>query len=184
MSDFTFMLTEEERDYLNDLVRLSIESQLSGEGPDTPPEPPTEKLKREHGAFVTLKLDGDLRGCIGHVQGDGPLYQTIWDMARAAAFRDPRFGPLTSEEWSRVETEISVLGPINFCRDPNAIEIGRHGLIVNRGEKSGLLLPQVAVEWGWTKDQFLRQVCQKAGLQPDAWNKVGTHVYWFEAVIF
>ena len=184
MPSFIFMLENQEKAYLKELVRQSITARLEGDDAATPPEPPTAKLKRELGAFVTLKQNGRLRGCIGNVHGRGPLYETIWDMARAAAFNDPRFPALTAEEFDELDVEISVLSPVEPCRDVNSIEVGRHGLIVHRGAHQGLLLPQVPVEWGWDREQFLRQTCLKAGLAEDAWNKAGTDVYWFEAVVF
>lgn len=182
---FRFSLTDQEKSYLKDLVRLSIASRLKpGGGPATPPEPPTEALRAKLGAFVTLELNRRLRGCIGHLMGSGPLYQTVWSMAQAAAFEDPRFSPLTPREFAEVEIEISILSPITPCPDVDKIEIGRHGLIVRRGFQSGLLLPQVAVEWKWSRTQFLEQTCRKAGLPPDAWRQKDTEILWFEAEVF
>ena len=94
MSDFRFELTDEEKSYLRDLVEQSITSKFNPDDTTGPPEPPTEQLREELGAFVTLKLGGHLRGCIGNVQGAGELFRTVWDMARSAAFQDPRFPPL------------------------------------------------------------------------------------------
>jgi AmmeMemoRadiSam system protein A len=182
---FRFALTDGEKSYLKDLVRLSIASRLKpGGGPETPPAPPTETLRARFGAFVTLKIGGRLRGCIGRLMGAGPLFETVWGMARAAAFEDPRFPPLTPQEFAEVEVEISILSPITPCPDVDKIEIGRHGLIVRRGFQSGLLLPQVAVEWKWDRTRFLEQTCRKAGLPPDAWRKPGTEILWFEAEVF
>lgn len=183
MGSFAFMLGESEKKYLKDLVALSIRSKLDGEEPEIP-VPPTDKLRRTVGAFVTLKLDGRLRGCIGNIQGGGELYETIWNMARSAAFSDPRFPELTDEEFDKVEVEISVLSPIRECQDFNAVEVGVHGLIVQRGGNTGLLLPQVPVEWGWDRKTFLKQVCLKAGLAEDSWSLAGTRLFWFEAVVF
>ncbi|MEF2145702.1 MAG: AmmeMemoRadiSam system protein A [Desulfovibrionaceae bacterium] len=180
---FVFMLSDEEKRYLRDLVRVSIGTKLKGEDAE-PPAPPTEKLREAYGAFVTLTLDGRLRGCIGNVQGSGELYRTIWDMARSAAFSDPRFPPLTAEEFGQIEHEISVLSPVEPCRDANEIVVGRHGLIVQRAGRSGLLLPQVPVQWGWDREKFLRQTCLKAGLSEDSWRMAGTGLFWFEAVVF
>lgn len=184
MSDFHFMLSDDEKSYLKDLVATSIRSELTGEGPETPAKPESHKLTKELGAFVTLSIEGRLRGCIGNVQGNGELYKTIWNMARAAAFQDPRFPPLTEEELESVDVEISILSAINYCRSPEQIEVGHHGLIIQRGTHSGLLLPQVAVEQGWDKYQFLANACRKAGLPEDAWNKAGTNIFWFEAEVF
>lgn len=185
MSDFRFELTDGEKQYLKNLVIQAISSGLGiGDGPHTPPEPPTEKLRGHLGAFVTLKLHGSLRGCIGNVYGAGELYRTVWDMALSAAFRDPRFPPLTKGEFHTMEYEISILGPIEPCPDPARVEVGRHGLIMRRGGRSGLLLPQVPVEWDWDRETFLSQTCAKAGLPRDAWQEADTEIYWFEAEVF
>ncbi len=183
--NFRFSLTDEEKDYLKDLVSLSIASKLNGSDDGSEiPEPPTDHLRENFGAFVTLTKSRELRGCIGNVQGTGPLYKTIWNMARAAAFEDPRFPPLTIDEFEGIRFEISILSPISVCPDPEQIEVGRHGLIVRRGTNSGLLLPQVPVEWDWDRRQFLEHTCQKAGLEPTAWQQPETHILWFEAVVF
>ncbi len=149
MNDFRFALTDEEKSYLKDLVVRSVSFGLDpSDGPFGPPEPPTDKLRERLGAFVTLKLGGSLRGCIGNVQGSGELFRTVWNMARSAAFEDPRFPPLTEGEFPALEYEISILSPIEPCPDPERVEVGRHGLIMSRDGRSGLLLPQVPVEWG------------------------------------
>ncbi|MBU1040925.1 MAG: AmmeMemoRadiSam system protein A [Proteobacteria bacterium] len=184
MDSFHLSLSAEEQSYLKDLVRLAIASQLTGRGPATPPEPATELLKSELGAFVTLKRGGNLRGCIGNLVGRGPLYQTVWNMALAAAFQDPRFNPLTVAEMDGLELEISIMGPLEPCPDPQRVKIGRHGLIMRRGGNQGLLLPQVPVEWGWDREQFLAQTCRKAGLPANAWREPETEIFWFEAVVF
>ncbi|WP_319470880.1 AmmeMemoRadiSam system protein A [uncultured Pseudodesulfovibrio sp.] len=185
MSDFRFELTDEEKSYLKELVIQSISFGLNpGEASDTPPEPPTDKLREHLGAFVTLKLGGNLRGCIGNVQGSGELFRTVWNMARSAAFEDPRFPPLHENEFQAIDYEISILSPIDVCPNPELVEIGRHGLIMSREGRSGLLLPQVPVEWKWDRETFLAQTCVKAGLPRDAWRKEGTTILWFEAVVF
>lgn len=184
MESFHLSLTPDEQQYLKDLVRLAITSQLSGRGPDSPPEPASDLPRTELGAFVTLKRNGHLRGCIGNLVGRGPLFQTVWNMALAAAFQDPRFNPLTAAEMDGLSIEISVLGPLEPCPDPQLVEIGRHGLIMRRGGNQGLLLPQVPVEWGWDREQFLAQTCRKAGLPANAWREPGTEIYWFQAVVF
>ncbi|MBG0790522.1 MAG: AmmeMemoRadiSam system protein A [Desulfovibrionaceae bacterium] len=185
MSDFRFDLTDREKDYLKDLVVQSIAHGLDpSKGPSGPPQPPSDTLRKRLGAFVTLKLGGSLRGCIGNVQGSGELYRTVWDMAQSAAFQDPRFPPLSEGEFSAVEYEISILSPIEPCPDPEWVEIGRHGLIMSRDGRSGLLLPQVPVEWGWDRETFLAQTCVKAGLPRNAWKDPNTTILWFEAVVF
>lgn len=184
MERFHLSLSDAEKSYLKDLARLSITSRLTGHGPDTPPLPPTDLLRSELGAFVTLNRQGSLRGCIGNIVGQGPLYATVWNMARAAAFEDPRFPRLESPELDDLAIEISILGPVTPCPDPEAVVVGRHGLIMRRGLRQGLLLPQVPVEWGWNREQFLDQTCRKAGLPATAWRDPGTDIYWFEAEIF
>ncbi len=184
MSDnFTFALSQEEKDYLKGLVRKSITCRFNQQE-ESVPEPVTEHLRENFGAFVTLNKDGHLRGCIGNVQGTGPLYKTIWKMARAAAFEDPRFPPLSAEEFPEIEIEISILSPIDVCKDVEQIVVGRHGLIMQREHQSGLLLPQVAVDWQWDREQFLAQTCRKAGMEPSAWQDPATNIFWFEAEVF
>ncbi len=183
---FQLTITREEADYLKDLVRWSIlqglkQKKLPGADEVDGP-PPDSVLRKELGAFVTLKLGGRLRGCIGNIVGSGPLYLTVVRMAQAAAFEDHRFEPLSLDELGRVDVEISVLSPITLCPDPEAVEIGRHGLIIVKNGRQGLLLPQVPVEWGWDRLTFLDQLCAKAGLRAGDW-KQGADLYWFEAVV-
>ena len=184
MDEFRFELTDAEKAYLKDVATQSIASALEGDCDWSPPPPPTDMLREPLGAFVTLNIDCRLRGCIGHIVGDKPLYLTIADMARAAAFQDPRFPPLTREEFPQVCIDISILGPVCRCPDPQHVEVGRHGLIMRQGHRQGLLLPQVPVEWKWDRDTFLCQTCCKAGLPPGAWKLPATEIYWFEAVVF
>nr|WP_321513533.1 AmmeMemoRadiSam system protein A [uncultured Pseudodesulfovibrio sp.] len=185
MSTFRFSLSNEEKTYLKELVVQSISFGLKrNDSPSSPPAPPTETLRKHLGAFVTLKIDGHLRGCIGNVQGGGELYQTIWDMAQSAAFEDPRFPPVTAQDFDALDYEISILSPIEICPNPELVEIGRHGLIMAKGGRSGLLLPQVPVEWKWDRETFLAQTCTKAGLPRNAWRDKDTTIFWFEAVVF
>lgn len=183
MDAFHFSLTKEEKEYLKGLVRRRIAARLAGGEAATPPAP-TENLRRPFGAFVTLTVDGRLRGCIGHIVGDRPLFETIGEMAEAAAFGDPRFPPLSRTEFDNVEIEISILSPLAECPDPELVEVGRHGLLVRQGMHSGLLLPQVPVEWGWDRRTFLEQTCRKAGLAPECWKDPNTTLLWFEAEVF
>ncbi len=183
MDTFRFSLTQEEKDYLKALVLESINNRLAGKE-HTIPEPPTDKLREHLGAFVCLKQSGHLRGCIGHIVGDRPLYLTVADMAQAAAFEDPRFPPMTCGEMPEMEVEISILSPLTPCPDAALVEVGRHGLLVRRGPHSGLLLPQVPVEWGWDRETFLEQTCCKAGLPPGSWRQPDTSLFWFEAEVF
>uniref|UniRef100_A0A7C4EMA5 AmmeMemoRadiSam system protein A n=1 Tax=Fundidesulfovibrio putealis TaxID=270496 RepID=A0A7C4EMA5_9BACT len=184
MDAFSVDLTQDDKDQLKRIVREAIAAGLDGDMGWLPPERAAPRLRHNFGAFVTLNLDGMLRGCIGHLTADAPLWRTIAEMARAAAFQDPRFEPVDRSEAVRLEVEISVLGPITPCPDPELVEIGRHGLLVARGGKQGLLLPQVPVEWGWNRRTFLEQTCRKAGIAPDAWTKPDTRLFWFEAAVF
>jgi hypothetical protein len=181
---FHLQLSDEEKSFLKDLVRLSISQELLPDEGITLPAAPTALLHEKLGAFVTLKLKGRLRGCIGHIIGDKLLTETIAQMAKESAFGDPRFPALSAEEFERLEIEISVLSPISDCENPEDIIIGRHGLIIRKGYKQGLLLPQVAVEWNWEREEFLDQTCNKAGLPQGCWRDQGTEIYWFEAEVF
>lgn len=178
-------LTQEEQDALLKLARDSILSHMNGDGPEPEPSVITDTLRGHYGAFVTLRQGEDLRrGCVGRVTGGGPLWACVRDCARLAAFQDGRFRPIREEEVADLSIEISVLGSPIVVRDPAQIEVGRDGLLVNRGEKRGVLLPQVAVENGWNRQGFLRQVCRKAGLAPDAWQQPGTTILRFTANTF
>lgn len=149
-----------------------------------------ERFKEKLGVFVTLKIDDELRGCIGFVEGVNPLYEAIADAANAAAFSDPRFMPLTTEEFEKVKVEVSVLTKPELIdvKKPEEymekIKVGEDGLIVKSSYGSGLLLPQVAVEWKWDVKEFLENSCQKAGLSKDAWKDLENKIYKFQAEIF
>lgn len=181
---FRFALSEEEKSALKDLVRLSILQELAPERKGKLPAAPTPRLREPYGAFVTLTIGSRLRGCIGYIEGQGPVWDTVARMAKAAAFEDPRFPPLRPGEFERLAIEISILGPVAECPDPAAIEVGRHGLIVRKGGRSGLLLPQVAVEWKWDRETFLAHTCLKAGLPENTWREAGCSLFWFEAEVF
>jgi AmmeMemoRadiSam system protein A len=135
------------------------------------------------GAFVTLRIRGQLRGCIGYPEPELPLVEVVERCAVSAAISDPRFHPLSAAEWSEVDLEISVLGPIEPVEDLQVVVVGRDGLIVEFGRRRGLLLPQVAVEWKWDASEFAAQTCIKAGLPRDAWQK-GARLFKFEAEVF
>lgn len=146
-------------------------------------------FQERRGVFVTLHKGGALRGCIGYPQPVLPLGQALIDSAIQAGCRDPRFPPVAQKELSSIEIEVTVLTEPEIVHAdrrsmPDAIEIGRHGLIVTRGMHSGLLLPQVATEWGFDSLDFLCQTCIKAGLPPDSWIETDTEVCSFEAQIF
>ena len=137
------------------------------------------------GAFVTLHKAGKLRGCIGNIIGRGPLYATVCDMAIQSATSDPRFNPVTKNELDEIDIEISVLSPLERIYEPDKIIMGKHGVLVKRGFSSGVYLPQVATETGWTRDEFMDSLCaQKAGLPRDSWKKGECDIYIFSAEVF
>ena len=166
---------------LRRIARKAISARLKGH--EYAPES-SEPLDIRRGAFVTLKIDGKLRGCIGHTHARVPLYQLIADMAVAAAFEDPRFPALTEDEKDRLEYEISVLTPFTRVQDFNEIKVGRDGLMLKLDMHTGLLLPQVATEYGWTTTQFLEQTCLKAGLPRESYKDRLAEIYRFSAEVF
>lgn len=184
----SFVVSPEEQDFLGRTAELSIAGTLAGRQlPQAPAPSETDKnsiLRDPLGSFVTLHRKHALRGCIGTVIGREPLYQNVWRMAHAAAFEDPRFPPVTQPEWPDISLEISVLGPLTPCPGPDAIEIGRHGLLLTRGHRSGLFLPQVPVEQGWNLEDYLENLCRKAGLPPRSWQAEDAALYWYEAFVF
>ncbi len=176
-------LTSEEKAQLLEIARDVVESQCRGEKtPEFVVNSPT--LKEPRGAFVTLHKEGKLRGCIGHIRAKEPLVKTIIEMAEAAAFHDPRFPPVSSKELGLLEYEISVLTPLQRIAEVDEIEVGKHGIYMKRGSCRGLLLPQVATEWGWDRTTFLEHTCTKAGLPEDAWKDKKTEIYIFSADVF
>jgi AmmeMemoRadiSam system protein A len=177
------MLTTEQRARLLKVARNCVQAAAAGDpAPDVPTDDPD--LIRVQGAFVTLKKRGELRGCIGHIEGHLPLIETVAEMARAAALDDPRFPAVSPREVSELDIEISVMSPLCVVEDCDGIEVGRHGLVVSCGPRRGLLLPQVAPEWGWDRDEFLCHTCMKAGLPSDAWQGKDVCVESFEAEVF
>jgi AmmeMemoRadiSam system protein A len=175
------MLPDVDRAALIALARDAVISAVIG-GP--PPEPPDgEVFRRIAGAFVTLTIRGELRGCIGQVAPRDPVGTVIVHCAVAAALEDPRFPPVSPIELPSLCIEVSLLTPAEEVIDLDSIEVGRHGLIVSHNGCRGLLLPQVATEYGWSREQFLVQACRKAGLARDAWQR-GARIYCFEAEVF
>ena len=149
--------------------------------------PPGTDLPVPHGlragAFVTLRMRGSLRGCIGYPEPELPLVDVIERCAVSAALSDPRFPPVSAGEWNAIQLELSVLGPIEPVRDLGDVIVGVHGLIVEGGRNRGLLLPQVAREWKWDAVEFAAQTCIKAGLPREAWQN-GAALFRFEADVF
>jgi AmmeMemoRadiSam system protein A len=158
--------------FLLALARETIQCRLNGESLPSP-EPDDQLLLEPRGAFVTLKIDGRLRGCIGHVIGVAPLWQAVRDNAIAAAFEDPRFEPMRADELLHTHIEISALTPLRRVEFDDVI-VGRDGVLLEKGMARGLLLPQVAVELGWDRETFLDHTCRKAGIEPGCWRHPDT----------
>ena len=180
------MLDRDEGTIAVRLARSAIKAHLSGEVVETGDLP--EVFGEKRGVFVTLHKNGDLRGCIGYPEPIMQLLDAILDSAVSAAVRDPRFPPVRYEEMEEIVVEVTILTPpVKIDAMPSDlskhVEVGRHGLIVRKGVYQGLLLPQVATEWGFDAEEFLSQTCIKAGLLPDAW-LTGAAVYSFEGQIF
>jgi len=144
----------------------------------------TPNLKQNSRLFVTLTEKGELRGCIGHVEAIMPIYQGVIDNTFSAAFRDSRFPPVRSSDVPDIRIEISINTPQRLIKDVNQIEIGKHGLIIEKGFHRGLLLPQVPVEWKWDLDEFLKGICRKAGLPDGAWKDPDTKLYIYSSQVF
>ncbi len=176
-------LNKEERRFLLSLARRAIEEHLSNHDTTIEHPPWSGSLLVKQGAFVSLHKGEELRGCIGTFISDKPLYKTVMEMAIAAATQDFRFPPVTLKELSLISIEISVLSPLKKINDVSEIEVGRHGIYIVKGFNRGVLLPQVAVEYGWDREEFLEHTCLKAGLPPSAW-KEGADIYIFNAEIF
>lgn len=176
-------ISESDKKYLLNLARESIKAGLS-QTPFRPAEPEAKALREKRGVFVTLKVAGMLRGCIGMIRAAKPLYEAVAEMASAAAFDDPRFQPLTEAELEGIDIEISVLSPLSRVEDISEIKIGRDGLMIRLDFHSGLLLPQVATEHGWNLTTFLEQTCLKAGLPKNSYKDKAAEIYRFTADIF
>lgn len=177
-----FSLSKKDKEILLALARRSIREALAhNRFPEFAPE--NSLFSQNRGAFVTLRKRGQLRGCIGFVEAIKPLYQTVMEAAVYAALRDTRFSPVTLDEIELLSIEISVLSPLEKVSRIKNIQVGKHGLVIIKGGRQGLLLPQVAVEQSWNRTTFLRQTCRKAGLSEDAW-KSGADIFMFEAVVF
>jgi len=176
-------LSEQEKKILHHIAKTVIENKAKGKPiPEFKVDSPI--LKENRGAFVTIQKKGQLRGCIGYIEGRGPLYRTVEEMAEAAAFRDPRFMPVNEKELPELNIEISVLTPLKKITDINEIEVGKHGIYIIKKPFSGLLLPQVATEYGWDRQTFLEHTCNKAGLPSNAWKDKNTEIFIFSADIF
>jgi AmmeMemoRadiSam system protein A len=189
-----FVIKPEERRLLLADARETIAAKLEGREPRYRPDDggktaPNSALRQPCGAFVTLHKnsgggDRSLRGCIGRMTANLPLEETVRLMAREAAFGDPRFPPLRPGELEQCHIEISALSPMTVCPDPQQVEVGVHGLYLTRGGWSGVLLPQVPVEQGWNRQEYLDYICIKAGLPPESYNAPDATLYTFTAAVF
>ena len=179
------MLGPSDRATLLSHARAAVREAAARRDAGVPPLPAgAPALAVASGAFVTLhELSRRLRGCIGYVEPRRALWVTVWDAARQAALDDPRFEPVTPPEVDALAIEISVLGALQPA-DPAAVRVGQHGVVLSRGPRRGLLLPQVPVEHGWDRDQFLDAGCEKAGLPPGSWRDAGAKLEIFTAEVF
>lgn len=191
-----FQLTDEEKDLLLKIAREIIKDYLTlgrlyTESDLQAKYKITKTLEQDLGAFVSLHKNipqGDkprsLRGCIGFIEGTKPLYKSVAENAINAAIHDPRFSPLKPEELDEVNIEISVLTPLQTVESPEEIVVGRDGVVLTKGFNKGVLLPQVPVDLGWGREEFLKHVCLKAGISPDSWKDPSITLQRFEAIVF
>jgi len=178
----TSPLTEKEQQLLLQIARSAVRAYLSGQAPHLP-EVPAGPLTENRGIFVSLHKYGELRGCIGNIHAASPMYRSTAECAIAAAVGDPRFMPVMLAELPEIDFEISVLSPLHKVEDISEIEVGTHGLLISKHSARGLLLPQVASTYGWTRERFLEETCRKAGLRPDDW-KHDALIQSFTALVF
>ncbi len=175
-------MSPDESRRLLDYARACVEAAARGDA--APPVPRLPALAERRGCFVTLKRGGRLRGCIGRIETDEPLSSTIPAMAAAAALEDPRFSPVSPEECSHLDIEISILTPPRAVADISAVRPGTDGIIVSRGSRRGCYLPQVALETGWNARQLVRSCCsEKAGLPEDAVERGLARIEVFQAEV-
>ncbi len=175
-------MTKKEQQILLNLARNTIISRINGQPLPTLEKPPAA-LQAESGCFVTIKKQGQLRGCIGSFISRQALWLTVREMAVSAATGDPRFYPMKPEDLFNFSLEISVLSPLQQIQSIEEIKVGTHGIYLIKGAAHGVLLPQVATEYGWDRDTFLRHTSMKAGLPENAWQK-GADIYIFSAEVF
>lgn len=180
MGFYKSYLSDKEKETLLQLAKETINVYVK-DGKQPSSVTGIKRLKSNGATFVTIREHGILRGCIGNIMPDIPLYDSVIRNAVNAAARDPRFPPLSEQELDKIEVEVTILSPLELVKDTNAIEVGRHGLYIKKDGRSGILLPQVPLEFGWDRETFLQQVSKKAGLPPDAWKDA--ELYWFTAEI-
>jgi AmmeMemoRadiSam system protein A len=176
-------LTRQEQQSLLKVARQTISDYCQGRE-SSPPAADLEGLRLPRGAFVTIHKHGQLRGCIGNFEARGDVLGTVCEMALAAACQDPRFRPVGAGELKDLDLEISVLSPLKPAQSVEEIEVGRHGIYIISPRGRGVLLPQVATEYGWDRDTFLDHTCLKAGLQPGCWRDPDVRILIFSAQVF
>jgi MEMO1 family protein len=178
-NETSLSITKDEKKQLFDIVRKTLDAKFSGKSGYVINESAvSENLRNPYGAFVTLKISGSLRGCIGRFVSSEPLYKVVQESALSSAFQDPRFNPLTKEEYPRTQIEITVLGPLKKITDIKEIVLGKHGIYIKKGQQSGTMLPQVAIENKWTVEEFLGYTSrEKAGLGWDGWKNAEIFIY-------
>ncbi len=176
-------LSEHDQRVLLSLARASIASALGIDAAE-PDNLSAGSLQEPAGAFVTLRQAGELRGCIGYVEPRYPLAETVRQVARKAAFEDPRFRPVARTEFDTIDIEVSVLSALQRVSSTEEIEVGRHGLVIEADLARGLLLPHVATEYSWTREEFLYHTCLKAGLPSDSWKRPDVRLFTFTTQTF
>ncbi len=176
------LLTKKEQKQLLKIARDTVVAYVSSGNIPTF-ETASKGLNLQSGCFVTIKQKGQLRGCIGNFVSDQPLFKLVQEMAVSAATRDPRFYPMKTHDLDDFEIDISVLSPLEKAASIEDIKVGTHGIFIVKDSYRGVLLPQVATEYGWDRDEFLRHTCIKAGLPEEAW-KGGCEIYIFSALVF
>ncbi len=176
-------LPSESQRKLMELSRLALENFVRGIKRQREEIDDPYLQSREYGAFVSLHKKEELRGCIGNCAPKARLFETVTEMTEAAASRDPRVKPVSKKELAEIRIDITVLSPLQPVGDPLALKIGQHGFYVASGDKRGVLLPQVATQYGWDIETFLEQTCLKAGLRKNAWKDSDTQMSGFTALI-
>ena len=176
-------LSEKQKESLLDIARKTIEDITTGKTlPDFYIE--DSLLNEKCGAFVTIHNKGKLRGCIGNIIGHTSLWETVRKMAVEASQNDPRFPPVTAVELEEIDVEISVISPFEKIEDIKKIRVGKHGIFIKQGYYQGLLLPQVATEYGWGRKEFIEHTCLKAGLSRDCYRDSKSEIFIFSAIVF
>ena len=183
--DNNFNITQNDAEILLQVSRKTLEKYIRSGEKINFDHPLTDGLKQTAGMFVTLHKKERLRGCIGYIIGQEPIWKEVLELTVSSAVKDPRFPPVTPLELDEIEIEISILTPPEKISDVEEIKMGQHGVIVKRGSRQGVFLPQVAQETLWNRDTFLSELCsQKAGLPPNAWKDKDTELFIFSAIIF